>query len=288
MQPMIWLAAVLLAIAGCTGSTLPDQEPTLGASKPAESETGSTGLVSGAREDARPGVNGPSALDDCIMRAGSFLWPLGMGPGEPPDGWGEAGVSYTSATAYTYFECHRLNATGLELGPARFLLEAHTNLPYNNCTANSRAFQMVPFRMYIEGPILPVHVREHWGLEVTEVKFERDSREVGGAIVEVLRLAHMDGGLVLELSYAFAQSQSYAGPEVEEYFWEHEGGIQSWMLAFEAEAHRPSTPVAHGSFRTPTVLAAEGVFEGPLATGFYSGISVSGEFRWMPLEECLS
>ncbi len=274
-----------LFLSGCAGpeaSGNPEPEPSgAGAENGADSITGEGSVT------RQPGINGPMSLDDCVSRGGTFFWPLNTAPGDPPAGWGPPAFHYTSVTTHLYYECHRLNGTGLERGPVRFLMEAHNKVPYNDCTAGDRAFQLVPFRMYAENADFATHVRENWGLEVMEVAFQRDATEVGEAVTESLHMTTPDGTQpILTMTYAFGQQTAYAGPEVDQFFWAHEGGIQSWTLEFQADSHRPSTPLAQGSFHAPTILAQEGLTEAPLATGFYTGISFVGEFKWMTLEEC--
>ncbi len=290
MDIKLGIIIVLLLVAGCvgpateTGDGSSDRGPRVvvpSESGPAGPEQGSGGRV--------PGINGPISLDDCEMRGATFFWPLGTAPGEPPAGWGEKAFSYVSGTVYLFFRCHRLNTTGLEQGPVQFLVEAHTNLPYNKCTAQTRAFQMVPFRIYVEGSSLATHIRENWGLNTTEVVFEAPTTPAGQFSVEKLSMkSAQTGASMLELDPIYPDSTDYGGPQVEELFWAHDGGIQSLRLEYEIYSYSPDLPVVTGSFQEPTVLAAEGLEHAVLASGFYSGVSPAGELRWMPLEECSS
>ncbi len=240
--------------------------------------------------ESSPGVNGPFQMDDCLKRTLAFNWPLKMAPGEPPSDWGGDSFQAVTGTFYTYFECHRLNTTGIEAGPIRFLIEAHDKLPYNKCTSDQTALRMTPFRFYAEGEWLVDFFTTAWGVEAIEVSFQRatDNAIPGWALETLEMKVAVSGQLALHSQYAFQTAPENARPAREQYFWTHGDGVQSWNLDMKSTTQPRETPVAWSQFGAPTIMAEHDLRDAVVLGGYYRNMTVTGDLAWIAPGACES
>lgn len=281
---------LLFLVAGCIDSNQAPNDggqPTLTDETPRETHIERSSDTD-AVQDQFAGLTGAMQMDDCFMRRTTFVWPLKTAPGDPPEHWSGDSFQWATGTFHIYYECHRMNATGLERGPVLLLIEAHDNLPYNDCTKDTSTLHLTPFKVYVQGPDLAEHVRAVWGQEVVDVYFDRTTDEtVPGAAVEALTMNVVgDDGPAIDLHFVYSTQTEYAMPDREAYYWDVGDGVQMWLLETESEVYSVDSPITRGTFGPPTVMAQQGFTNTPILAGAYRDMTLKGQFTWLPNGEC--